>query len=175
MIICPNCKHAEFDGALFCSECGSQIVLKKGVETDALRLGTNNFLEDRNVPEKALESPVLIHQAVVTLIFTETGQVMPLSGKDEFSLGRISQGQVIFPDIDLTELNGYENGVSRVHATIRVQTPEVTLTDLGSSNGTRLNGTKLVPHKAYGLKNGDRVALGKLRFEVVIREQDPKR
>ena len=27
MIICPNCHHQEFAGALFCSECATQLVV----------------------------------------------------------------------------------------------------------------------------------------------------
>ena len=26
MIVCPNCKHTNMAGALFCSECGAQLI-----------------------------------------------------------------------------------------------------------------------------------------------------
>ena len=41
--------------------------------------------------------------------------------------------------------------------------------DLGSSNGTYLNGRRLNPHTEESLKHGDVVALGKLKIQVLLR------
>ncbi len=38
--------------------------------------------------------------------------------------------------------------------------------DLGSSNGTQLNGSPLVAHEPVRLENGDEIRLGKLAFKV---------
>ncbi len=40
--------------------------------------------------------------------------------------------------------------------------------DLGSSNGTRVNGQKIVPHVDYPVKHGDIIALGKLKIQLII-------
>ena len=37
MIICPNCKHEEVDGAIFCSECGSQLIKGENVHTQMIQ------------------------------------------------------------------------------------------------------------------------------------------
>ena len=48
----------------------------------------------------------------------------------------------------------YENGISRRHAEIE---HGCKLTDLGSKNGTFLNGERLIPFKQYAIDNGDRI------------------
>jgi pSer/pThr/pTyr-binding forkhead associated (FHA) protein len=99
----------------------------------------------------------------------DSGQFLPLLGQEAFTLGRLSQGQTQGPDIDLTDYNAYMQGVSRVHASINVDRGRVYLTDLGSVNGTRVNGVRLEPHLARPLQNGDIVILGKLKIQAIIR------
>jgi diguanylate cyclase (GGDEF)-like protein len=54
-----------------------------------------------------------------------------------------------------------EISVSRRHAAIEADTQGVVrLTDLGSTNGTFLNGRRLRPHAPFRLEDGDRVQLG---------------
>ncbi len=58
--------------------------------------------------------------------------------------------------------------VSRHHCVFTVDDFTVRLRDLGSTNGTFVNGERLVG--AVNLKVGDRVLIGKLDFEVLIQE-----
>jgi phage tail-like protein len=57
--------------------------------------------------------------------------------------------------------------VSRRHAELRCMPTECSLVDLGSANGTRLNGQKLTPNVPVPLKHGDNIQIGsfKLAFE----------
>ncbi len=59
----------------------------------------------------------------------------------------------------------YEDGISRIHAEIE---PGCKLTDLGSKNGTFLNGEMLIPFKQYLINNGDRITFSE--FECVFRK-----
>ncbi len=61
-------------------------------------------------------------------------------------------------------------GVSRIHATFKITSQGLTITDLGSSNGTRINGLKIVPHIEYPVNHGDVVSLGKLKMQILIRK-----
>jgi pSer/pThr/pTyr-binding forkhead associated (FHA) protein len=56
----------------------------------------------------------------------------------------------------------YDDGdfVSRRHARITKGRGGYFITDLGSSNGTTVNGHSLTSHRAYRLRNGDRVKVG---------------
>jgi len=56
--------------------------------------------------------------------------------------------------------------VSRNHARIDAAADSCSITDLGSSNGTHVNGEKLEPNSPARLKDGDRVKIGPFQIEV---------
>jgi pSer/pThr/pTyr-binding forkhead associated (FHA) protein len=62
------------------------------------------------------------------------------------------------------------SSVSRHHCLIRLGGAEATLVDLGSSNGTYLNGTRV--RSQATLNNGDEVQLGACRFLVELGDDD---
>ncbi|MEM9150142.1 MAG: FHA domain-containing protein [Cyanobacteria bacterium P01_F01_bin.3] len=64
------------------------------------------------------------------------------------------------PDIDLSGFPDSEI-VSRVHASIRVEGDTYFLEDVGSSNGTYINGLPLPVGNRHRLRPGDRIAFGK--------------
>lgn len=173
MIVCPNCKHQELDGALFCSECGAQLVFSNtkvtepiGEEMKTLPVNKSN---SEPVPGQKSNGEKPAGSVGLSLKVVSSGQVIPLSGQNEFTLGRITEGQPILPDIDLTPYEGYAEGVSRLHAAIRITERGVMIVDLGSSNGTRINGQKIVPNVNYPLKDGDIIALGRIKMQITIR------
>ncbi|MEW9698811.1 DUF6382 domain-containing protein [Paenibacillus sp. SI8] len=57
-----------------------------------------------------------------------------------------------------------EEGISRLHAEICQEGEEFWLKDLGSTNGTYLNGEQLVAYQAYGLKDGDTLRIVRTDF-----------
>lgn len=59
---------------------------------------------------------------------------------------------------------------SRVHFEIRRAGNSFAILDQGSSNGTRLNGTKLEPEQAVILASGDEIQVGATRFYLEIRD-----
>ena len=74
-------------------------------------------------------------------------------------LGRASEAEEYRPDFDMAF---YDEGgfVSRRHALITRDQIGYCISDLGSSNGTSLNGYPLLPNRAYRLRNGDRFKIG---------------
>jgi pSer/pThr/pTyr-binding forkhead associated (FHA) protein len=99
----------------------------------------------------------------------DSGKVLPLASRNEFTMGRLSEGQPIMPDIDLNPYQAYASGVSRLHAVVKRETNRVVIMDLGSSNGTYLNGRRLNPHSEEEIRHGDVVALGKLKIQILLR------
>lgn len=171
MILCPTCRHEELVGTLFCSECGAELfhldvsppkTVLYGTEIPS---GAGVTSDPRNTENSFFEAQVTI---LVFLRILETGQTIPLEDGNEFTLGRISGSQPILPDIDLTPYKAYEGGVSRLHATIKVFQDEVTITDLGSANGTRINSKKIAAHQPYPLSNEDILSLGKFKAQILI-------
>jgi pSer/pThr/pTyr-binding forkhead associated (FHA) protein len=170
MIICPNCQHKELPGALFCSECGAQLVNVDILNTRSIQRTATDQLDLRaDVPE-TLEKVIAVKNTEpnVSLHIIESGQVLHLKDRKEFTLGRTVEGQPILPDVDLSPFDAFSLGVSRLHAAIRIVNREVVVTDLGSSNGTRVNGQKIVPHVDYPINHGDIIAVGKLKIQVII-------
>jgi pSer/pThr/pTyr-binding forkhead associated (FHA) protein len=173
MIECPNCKNKELEGSLFCSECGSQFVVIDALATQSLRRVSTNSLSFS--PKAPFNAPSSTGQnaeveTVVSLHLIESGQVVHYSAKKEFTLGRSAEGQASAPDVDLSPYDAYKQGVSRLHATIKVSPAYVFISDLGSSNGTRVNGQKITPNIEFPLNHGDLIALGKLKIQFLIRK-----
>jgi pSer/pThr/pTyr-binding forkhead associated (FHA) protein len=80
----------------------------------------------------------------------------------------MAEGQPIVPDIDLSPYNAYANGVSRLHAAIKLVNNQVVMIDLGSSNGTYINGTRLSPYVEMPVADGDIAYIGKLKIQLLI-------
>lgn len=58
------------------------------------------------------------------------------------------------------------SSVSRYHCVLMVEEPEVVLRDMGSTNGTFVNGVRVAAPTP--LRHGDLVTVGKLQFECLI-------
>lgn len=83
--------------------------------------------------------------------------------KDVTTIGRPDAAVENYPDIEI-EL---DDGVSRRHAEIHRQGDAFSLVDVGSTNGTILNGEMLTPHQPAPLNSGDRVHVGE-RTEILF-------
>ncbi len=166
MIICPNCQHKEMNGSIYCSKCGAQLV--------DTRFATHKIKAPELPKEPASKTgriqphPPLSLQSWISLHLIESGQILPLADRTEFTLGRSAEGQPIVPDVDLSPYNAYANGVSRLHAAIKLINNQVVAVDLGSSNGTYLNGVRLTPYIETPIAHGDLIYLGKLKMQVLI-------
>ena len=168
MIICSNCKHTNMDGALFCAECGSQLAGKDSLITQTIN--TQKFERaNEQRPKNDMYQSFDGADAWGSLHLLDTGQVLPLSTRNEFTMGRISEGQPIMPDIDLSPYQAYAAGVSRLHAVIKRDGNNIVFIDLGSANGTYINGKRLTPNVEQVLNHGDIIALGKLKLQILVK------
>lgn len=170
MKVCPNCQYKELTGAIFCSECGAQLIFS---QED--RPGTVVYTAQTSPVDGASEEtpPPLstgLFGATVSLRIVDSNITLPLARREEITLGRVSGNQTIVPDIDLSPFGGYEAGVSRLHAALQLRENKITLIDQGSANGTRINGKRVVPNIAHPIHHGDMITLGKLKVQVLIRE-----
>jgi hypothetical protein len=167
MIICTNCQHKNVAGAMFCAECGAQL---DGVETLITQAITDEQIASDLSKKSARQDPVSTPvNSWISLHLMDSGKILPLASRNEFTLGRLSEGQPIMPDIDLTPYQAYASGVSRLHAVVKRDVERVMVMDLGSSNGTYINGRRINPHVEESLNHGDIIALGKLKIQVLLR------
>ena len=166
MIVCSNCKHNNMAGAMFCSECGAQLMGNNDLVTQ--NISTDSLKNVGKKPTGSLTGSLSGIDAWASLHLLDTGQVLPLSSRNEFTMGRVSEGQPIMPDIDLSPYQAYAAGVSRLHAVIKRQGAQIIFMDLGSANGTYINGKRLSSNVENSLNHGDIVALGKLKMQILV-------
>lgn len=170
MILCPNCHNKELPGAYFCSECGTQLLSLEFLNTRMINkpldgaIGVDlglSYVQNRKVIQKQKDPNISLH-------LVESGKVIHLSEKKDFTLGRAVEGQSILPEVDLSPFDAFSQGVSRMHVSLRIMNGDVYAMDLGSSNGTKINGQKIVPHVEYSISHGDLVTLGRLKVQVLL-------
>ena len=75
----------------------------------------------------------------------------------DISLGRSSRNDVVIKD----------KFVSKNHLIIREKNQRYYLEDLGSANGTFLNGVKIDPNELIELQNNDKIGVGFIQFIFV--------
>jgi pSer/pThr/pTyr-binding forkhead associated (FHA) protein len=88
---------------------------------------------------------------------------MRLDDDIPYRIGRRDPSQSHYPELDLAE---HDRGIaSRHHATIQRANDTYTLTDLGSTNGTLVNGTRLAAFTPQRLQPGDQIKVGEVEME----------
>lgn len=81
--------------------------------------------------------------------------------KDEFLIGK--KAAAVDAVVDFNRM------ISRVHCKVCRNSSGYTVMDMDSANGTFLNHKRLVPRRAYPLKNGDVLRMADTDFQVMIR------
>ena len=164
---CPVCKFSNVADALICRHCGAQLVADADVPT------TQRVEDSFELTEEIKQQVVREHTPPpkgILLFLLNRGEPIGLRMEEEFILGRT--GEITTePMVDLTGYEGFALGVSRRHARIKAAGEKYLLTDLNSSNGTWLNGQRLVPTKEYVMHSGSVIQLGRLK--LVVNYQHP--
>ncbi|RMD58828.1 FHA domain-containing protein, partial [Candidatus Parcubacteria bacterium] len=168
MIRCPFCHTVHVDNTLFCTECGYYMLKETKIKTapipsDTLKITcpAEKFPAGETVPDAG---PKVIHLKIIGV----RRRVLELSLDRVNVLGRVDAAANIFPTVDVSEDGPGMHSVSRRHASIFREGGQVFIKDLGSTNGTFLNGKRLPPYLSTPLHNGDSLQLGMLRIEVKI-------
>jgi len=112
MIVCPNCQHKELPGALFCSECGAQLVNIDVLNTRSIKKTPSDHLESpHEVPQVAGNQRAgKSNEPSISLHIVDSGQVVHLKDRTDFTLGRTVEGQPILPDVDLSPFDAFSLG-----------------------------------------------------------------
>ncbi|MEP6475827.1 MAG: FHA domain-containing protein [Actinomycetota bacterium] len=145
-LFCSRCGHPNRDDARFCSQCGAQLdadgtLSHTPVETE------EDTLDEFPFPHDELETG----QALLLVKRGPNAGSTFLIEKDSTSLGRDTRSDVFLDDVT----------VSRGHARIERRDGVFFVKDLGSLNGTYLNGEAVEETK---LARGDEVQIGKFKL-----------
>lgn len=106
-----------------------------------------------------MNDPLASLPSLVLLSGAETGRRIPLTTGEKAVIGRSLEADLTFPD---------EPSLSRFHARIEHEGDHYTITDLGSVNGTQVNGKDIPQQQPAPLSHRDVIACGELelRFDL---------
>ena len=172
---CPFCSQDNLVGAQFCDNCGAS--LKQGSQIQKYVAAA------RLEPAPSPTAPVAPAYAVAptpaapayaaastggyaSFTDSDSGRVFCLNS-DKILLGR-GPGQL--DDGLKLDFEGLRGGatVSKRHALLRHDVTGVFIEDVGSGNGTFINGERLPQGIERGLNNGDRLRLGAVLLNFAI-------
>ena len=158
---CENCGTDNRSSAIICITCGRLL---------PQQAGTTNFLGDTDFEEGVPKWGSARFNSNKMLILEVVGSserfVMNADEVEEVVIGRIDPDNDFTPPIDLSDSDGAKQGVSRHHARVIRRDGSLHVTDLGSANGTFLNGQRLVADQPRILRDGDELRLGHLVMHV---------
>lgn len=165
MSICSNCNRENEESAKICVYCGEVLVTQAATSTRAL--DNTDFEEGR--PQWGTAR----FNARMNLIINVRGAVKPMvfdaNEVEELVIGRMNPDTGEAPDIDLHEFDAVDKGVSRRHASIVRRDNSLNILDLGSPNGTFLNGQRLIANQPRILRDGDELRLGHLVLRITFK------
>ncbi|MGB1287478.1 MAG: FHA domain-containing protein, partial [Aggregatilineales bacterium] len=160
---CSNCKSRNRKSEIFCYSCGHLLEAEQGV------FDTRHFAD---ATAELFSSDYFGPESLLILQSRETSipiiEIRPQLRSHELVVGRSTDNSAMTPDIDLANANGAEKGVSRLHLSLKYETSDnaIQIYDLGSSNGSFVNGQKLHPKELRVLRSGDDLRLGRLVVRV---------
>lgn len=163
--ICPTCGFKNRPGDLVCRNCGR--MLAQGIEPQTRKLRTGEMetvdQESSKVDEEQFNFP---DDAAIALRLKEVKDPLIYQIEEVLLIGRYDKSTDTSPDIDMHRFAGYLLGVSRQHAKLYREDGRLILEDLGSSNGTFLNGRRLNAYERKIVPNESRIGLGDLHFTL---------
>jgi len=138
-------------------------------ETDELLRGTTLYKNAVTPLSREIPTPMLSVPAEGTeRLLHFSGMEFPLSTGSETTIGRKDPVTGIYPDVDLSPLDG-QRSISRRHAKIYRRGGKFFLgEEIGTMNSTFLNGVRLETGVPAEIRKGD-----ELRFGVVVLKFEP--
>ncbi|MFZ4828665.1 MAG: FHA domain-containing protein [Phototrophicaceae bacterium] len=180
---CMECGYLNLSDATVCSNClrtlPEHISLSRGtrelpelLEEEHRRTRLHPLgkqLQERMSSIKADATPdqpmpYQMGKKVILEIFADTAShvILPNQLVQPYTLGRRDNVNGNTPSLDLDGYGGYKLGVSRTHACLKLEQGRLVVIDLGSVNGTFVNGRRILAQNPHPLHHGDRLGIGQL-------------
>jgi hypothetical protein len=159
---CLYCAHHNRAGSLLCENCGNAIL-----DNDTLMRSTKTVpLPANDVWTGEGTTQIESHQSVLLHVHEAQSPILIKPTHRALIIGRAATTSELKVAIDLTAYGAYERGVSRIHAMMKRENGTLTIEDMGSANGTYVNGHTLIPGQRFLLRHGDEVRLGQLVTQI---------
>jgi hypothetical protein len=166
---CPACGMPV--SGRFCEACGHDSALPEPVPPPPANAAASAVWTAVVAADRAFYERVLARGGPDTVefpAFFPERRIVLQSGTT--LIGRQNRDQGVEPEIDLG-IHPVDRGVSTQHAVLRIRDSGLTVTDLGSTNGTSLNGSDdLLPEgEETPLTDGDRIHVGAWTTITIVR------
>jgi hypothetical protein len=155
--LCPVCHQSYRLNEQFCPHCRIRLLLT----------GQTGKIGQPDLVEKVSHSvriQALQHVDTIQIVCEIQGKSLVLPTIQTIVMGRMTNRGNL-PDIDLSDFDALCHGVSRQHLRL-TRDGLIYIEDLNTTNGTCINGQRLVPQAQYMLTNGDELKLGQLRIKI---------
>jgi serine/threonine protein kinase len=129
------------------------------------QLGRHRYRSITYEPTSVMNTQQL-KETKVSLKLTASGQQISPSNQSELIVGRAHKNTA--PDIDLEPYGGTKAGVSRRHGRLVRKDNLWFVEDMGSTNGTFVNNTRLAPNTLTALQKGDKIRFGQIELEFSL-------
>ena len=140
---------------------------REAVEKFKQQQSSTKQLNTDEIKQFAMDLPSSIAQGTgLALFMPRRSEPLVINDKTIVTLGRKDNMSGIQPTVDLTEFHGAELGVSRFHAEISITDGRYFIKDMGSTNGTWVNGKKIAPYRLTPIRSGDQLRLGHLSIGI---------
>ena len=178
---CVKCGYLNLHDALVCSNCLQELsddvsssrvtrelpeLLEEAHRRTRLqplgkqlqeRMDALSTSKDQRMPYQAGMKVILQLQPELSKVVILPNQLM-----SPYTLGRRDSMNGKSPSLDLDGYGGYRKGVSRTHATFNLNPNGLFIIDLGSANGTFINGRRIPTQTPHPLYHEDKLELGQL-------------
>lgn len=176
MIKCPNCNQSIDADSCFCDQCGKELMYcpdcgkpKKGIQCPACGedlMRASQYLSQNNsktiIPPDA---PTVSSKPAATIVKMPAAASCKLylvgcGWRLEIKEGGFGRTSGIYPEFaQIDYISGHHGEITRNGEKWQMR-------DLGSTNGTCLNGIDMIPNRWYGINQGDVVSIGTVDFKV---------
>ena len=177
MNVCPICGFENISGAASCAKCAASFTVV-AVEDADQTITTSKIRADllRELTPVRLGFSKHLGKLGTDSIAFYIGDVpdpLIVNVPSEAILGRYALSSLTQPRIDLSAFASYMSGVSRLHVAIRRNgNNDLEIQDLGSTNGTWINGERIPPYEFKLLKSGDALKLGCLNVRLYFEQPE---
>ncbi|GAB5494070.1 MAG: hypothetical protein Phog2KO_42850 [Phototrophicaceae bacterium] len=156
---CPNCEYENLVGTQICTRCGELLIEASGTKIIIDE-------KDNGTSDPKYGSIRLKHRLILQVLESNAQFVFNKDEIEEVIIGRENPDTGEAPPIALDSVNGLERGVSRNHAIIVRRDNALHIKDNNSSNGTYLNGQRLVADNLRVLRDGDDIRVGTVTLRI---------
>ncbi len=160
---CYNCGKPHAAGAVACPACWIVFSASFDLSSQVDIKDFTPMLEPMSTSSRNVGS---LPETMTTIILEVDGVHLLVPPAETVIVGRFSSSGHEQPTLDLSRFGAHEKGVSRRHVRIWRRGTLVYVADIGSTNGTWLNGQRLMVNGECLLRDGDELRLSHLTLRV---------